>query len=250
MTAHRPDLPSEDDAAEIVRASFGARPAQIRRFATGIGHWVYEARLAGGDARVVKLGLASRRDDFVGAVHWSTTLRPLGVPLPELIARGEHRGFPYLVLERLQGEDLEHVYLRLSSPERHRTEGLSAYFSQVPPTPFLDDVTTKNVLVYEGKLSGIVDVDWVCFGDPLFTVALTRAAILSAGYPPDYTDHWCALLGVTRAQAAAVRFYAALFCVDFISEAGQTFNRSVETLDPARAKRLTRVLEEHLRASP
>ena len=41
----------------------------------------------------------------------------------------------------------------------------------VPPLPFLDDLTTKNVLVDGGRLSGVVDVDVVCFGDPLATPA-------------------------------------------------------------------------------
>jgi aminoglycoside phosphotransferase (APT) family kinase protein len=263
---------------------------------------------------VVKLGRASQRHDFAGAVHWSTTLRSLGVPLPALIAHGEHRGLPYLILERLQGEDLGRVYSRLSSSERttiaervveaqeavatirspggygyarmpgeqlhsswrhvveasiarsrkrmepigafelhwvdrvsKAAERFSAYFSQVPPTTFLDDVTTKNVLVHDRRFSGIVDVDWVCVGDPLFTVALTRAAILNSGSIPDYTDHWCRLLGVTQQQHEVVRFYTALFCLDFMGEVGQTFNRHVERIDAERASRLQRILDEHLR---
>jgi aminoglycoside phosphotransferase len=317
MTLSAPEQPSEKDVAEIMLGMFGEPSASIQRFSTGIGHWVYEARIAGGAVRVVKLGLASQRDDFVGAVHWSTTLRPLGVPLPELIAHGEHRGLPYLVLERLYGEDLACVYSRLSSSERktiaeqvfevqqavatipapggygfaripgdqlrsswrdvveasiarsrrrmeavgafdlhwadrvsRAAERFSAYFSQVPPGAFLDDVTTKNVLVHERRFSGIVDVDWVCFGDPLFTVALTRAAILNAGHIPDYTDHWCRLLGVMQEQCAAVRFYTALFCLDFMGEVGQVFNRGVEPLAPERVARLKNILEEHLRDAP
>lgn len=42
-----------------------------------------------------------------------------------------------------------------------------AYFRGVAPTPFLDDTTTKNVIISEGRLSGIVDIDVICFGDPL-----------------------------------------------------------------------------------
>ena len=118
MTLNAPGQPTEKDAAEIMLGLFGVPSASIRRFPTGIGHWVYEARTAGGEVRVVKLGLASQRGDFIGAVHWATTLRPLGVPLPALIAHGEHRGLPYLILERLPGEDLECVYSRLSSSER------------------------------------------------------------------------------------------------------------------------------------
>jgi hypothetical protein len=54
---------------------------------------------------------------------------------------------------------------------------LQPYFARIEPLPFLDDVTTKNVLVHHGVLSGIVDVDWICYGDPLFTLALTRASV-------------------------------------------------------------------------
>lgn len=33
------------------------------------------------------------------------------------------------------------------------------YFSKIEPVAFFDDITTKNVIVNEGKLSGIVDVE-------------------------------------------------------------------------------------------
>ena len=37
----------------------------------------------------------------------------------------------------------------------------------VAATPFLHDTTTKSVIVTpEGTLSGILDVDDLCFGDP------------------------------------------------------------------------------------
>jgi hypothetical protein len=48
-----------------------------------------------------------------------------------------------------------------------------AYLDQVRPTCFLDDLTTKNVIVAEGVLRGVVDFDVVCYGDPLFQVGLT-----------------------------------------------------------------------------
>ena len=50
----------------------------------------------------------------------------------------------------------------------------------LPPTPFLHDTTTKNVIVTPaGSFSGIVDVDDLCFGDPRYAVALTSAALLA-----------------------------------------------------------------------
>ena len=57
--------------------------------------------------------------------------------------------------------------------------GLDDYFSQINPIPFLDDVTTKNLLIHNGKLSGIVDVDEICYGDSFLVVGLTNMALLS-----------------------------------------------------------------------
>lgn len=102
------------------------------------------------------------------------------------------------------------------------------YFRAVPPTPFLDDTTTKNVIVHQGRLSGIVDTDLICYGDPLFTVGLTHMALLSNGVDTVYTNIWCDLLQLNTMQRHVVRAYTALFCLDFISEMGQQFNHFIE----------------------
>jgi hypothetical protein len=307
------DPPTEGEAADIARRVIGKSPEKIRRFPTGIAHWVYDIRMPGGESIVVRLGMADQRHDFTGALHWSRTLRPLAVPLPRLLAHGEHDGHPYVVLERLDGQDLGLVYGSLTSAERksiaeevcrvqravetleegpgygflrlptepglkswgdvieaslarirrrierarlvntgpiervtRHARQLQPYFSHVRPTPFLDDATTKNVLVHAGRLSGIVDVDWLCFGDSLFTIALTRAAILDSGHSPDYTDHWCSLLELSAEQHRVVRFYTALFCVEFMSEFGQQFSQGVQAPDRARLARLEKILDDHL----
>lgn len=305
--------PTESDAAEIARDLSGKKPDSIRRFPMGIAHWVYDIRLPGGASMVVRLGMANQRNDFLGALHWSRTLRPLGVPLPELLAHGEYQGHPYLVLERLDGEDLGPAYGSLTSAERKsiaeevsrvqrtvetlpegpgygflrlptdpgrqswsevieaslaRSSGrieaagllsvdpiprvaaqarqFQLYFSRVRPKPFLDDITTKNVLVYAGRLSGIVDVDWLCFGDSLWTVALTRAALLGSAADPEYTDHWCKLLDLSEEQHRVLRFYTALVCVDFMSEVGQRFNQDEPQVDLERLERLEEILNDQL----
>ena len=99
------------------------------------------------------------------------------------------------------------------------------YFSQVKPKCFLDDITTKNVIVHDGKLSGIVDVDFVCFGDNLFTIALTRMSLLNTGFDLDYIDYWCDASDLREEQREVLQFYTALFCVDFMGEIGQAFNK-------------------------
>jgi aminoglycoside phosphotransferase len=122
-----------------------------------------------------------------------------------------------------------------------------AALEAVPPRAFLDDTTTKNVLVHAGCLSGIVDVDCVCYGDPLFPVALTRTALLDQEQSLDYVDAWCDLLGLGDEGRSRVSLYTALFCLDFLGEVGHRFNRDAAIgADPRRAARLQAMLEAEL----
>jgi len=123
---------------------------------------------------------------------------------------------------------------------------LDDYFAGVRPIPFLDDTTTKNVLVHHGNFSGIVDVDWICFGDPLLAVALTRASLLNSERDLSYTDHWYELFGPSREREAALRFYTALFCLDFMSEFGHRFSRDTPTVSACEVERLDVLLHEQL----
>lgn len=112
---------------------------------------------------------------------------------------------------------------------RQSLAAAAASFGDVTPTAFLHDATTKNVIVADGRLSGLVDVDEMAFGDPLWTVALTRMSLLAAGRSTYYTE----------VQADALRpidnpcefderldLYTALHGLTFLGEIGQTFNRA------------------------
>lgn len=105
-------------------------------------------------------------------------------------------------------------------------ERFAGYFACIKPTPFLHDITTKNVIVHKGRLSGIVDVDDLCFGDPLLLVALIRTALFAHDRDPVYVEEWLDILRPTTEQIALLDLYTALFCVDFMSELGQRFNRT------------------------
>ena len=289
----------------------GQPVAWIARFPSGLAHYVYDGRLVDDRQLVVRLTRPDSRADFAGAVYWSQTLKPLGVPLPELCyvdIDGHTDGFPVLIMERLPGTDLGAVYPLLSgaqklhiarqivalhrrvtklprgagfgygfsfddpslkhtwkdvvdaSLERSRRRILAAglvsvevvervqeavdrfgdYLSTVAPTCFLHDTTTKNVIVDGGQLSGIVDVDSMCFGDPLFTPALTRMALLSSAYDAVYVDAWTAELELTPLQQRALTLYTAVFCVNFLAELGHAFNR--ETAEPVQPQRVRHLL--------
>lgn len=118
------------------------------------------------------------------------------------------------------------------------------YFSGIRPIPFLDDTTTRNVIIDDGgRFSGIVDVDGICYGDPLLVPALTRMALIKHG-DTAYTDAWLARVHATAEQRRAVEFYTAFFCVNFLAEQGQQFNRDAPpAVNPAEVRRLVATLD-------
>ena len=101
----------------------------------------------------------------------------------------------------------------------------------VPATPFLHDTTTKNVIVTaQGKFSGIVDVDDLCFGDPRYAAALTLAVLQAYGGPTRYVDYW--LDAVHHRDDDLFRLYVALFLLDLMGEHGQVFNGNQRPSQP------------------
>jgi hypothetical protein len=96
-------------------------------------------------------------------------------------------------------------------------------------------------------LSGIVDVDWICFGDPLFTVALTQMSLLSLRYDTDYIGYWLDELDPTPERRAALTLYTAIFAVDFLGELGQRFNRdAAPVVDAGEVDHLVAILDRLL----
>ncbi|MGZ3600290.1 MAG: phosphotransferase family protein [Ktedonobacterales bacterium] len=130
-----------------------------------------------------------------------------------------------------------------------RVQAIAPYLRDVQPHAFLDDTTTKNVLVHEGMLSGIVDTDYVCFGDPLFTVALTHMALLAHRHDTDYITYWCERLHLSEPQRQALAIYTAVFCVNFLGEIGQQFNQDeAPPVDVAYQRHLEAILQQLLEA--
>lgn len=297
--------PAEADARRVTAAALGGEAIGARRFTTGLQHFVYEVTLADGRAVVMRMTRPAEREVACNAVRLSRQLRPLGVPLPELLAADVEADTPWMLLERLPGVDLWEVVGTLpdeslrdiasgvaaaqavaatipssgrfgfapshdaapyaswtavmaADVDRSRrriaaaglfdlahAERLEAVLSKlkrdfdaVPATPFLHDTTTKNVIVTSGgALSGIVDVDDLCFGDPRFVAALVTVALRANGLREDYATYLMQAAGWTDDHL--FRFYVAAFLLDFMSEHGQVFNGNQRPSSPeARAKLL------------
>lgn len=99
-----------------------------------------------------------------------------------------------------------------------KLELLHPYFAEVEPTCFLDDLTIKNVIVEKGDLRGVVDFDVICYGDPLYFIALTQTAILCdiGEERLFYAEELCRIMGLDERQRRIVDVYSCLFAGSFL----------------------------------
>jgi aminoglycoside phosphotransferase (APT) family kinase protein len=97
-------------------------------------------------------------------------------------------------------------------------ERFKNYFDEVRPVCFLDDITTKNVIVQHGQLSGLVDFDVVCYGDPLFWLALTQTAVVAdiGSSGQFYVDELIRFWNPSSIEKRLIQFYSLLHGMDFV----------------------------------
>lgn len=108
---------------------------------------------------------------------------------------------------------------------RRVANNLSNYFTSVRPVAYLDDITTKNVLLDKSHFSRIIDVDQLGFGDKLIVIGATKALLIREGLDAVYPDYWCKALVLTDEHYAAVNFYCAVHCIVYLAEAALSTKR-------------------------
>jgi aminoglycoside phosphotransferase (APT) family kinase protein len=108
---------------------------------------------------------------------------------------------------------------RLRARLRNIRFGLEPYFRTIRPCCFLHDLILKNVLIEDGALSGIIDVDFACNGDPLLALGNTLAAIVAdVGESGNfYGKELIRLWNPNGEQTKAICFYAALWATGILS---------------------------------
>ena len=100
---------------------------------------------------------------------------------------------------------------------------LADYFASIEPIAYLDDISTKNLLIHEGRVTGVIDIDWMGVGDKLTFAAMTKMALMNMGCDTDYVTYLLEEMHLTDVEKRAFLFYALLFCVDFMGERGMWF---------------------------
>lgn len=124
---------------------------------------------------------------------------------------------------------------------------IQEYLDKVPPTPYLDDISTKNLLIYEGRLSGIIDIDWMGFGDMLTFVAMTKVALLNMDLDTRYVDYLLEEIQPDRTEYKAFVFYCLMYCVDFMGERGMQFLDKTIPVNESVIRRLNDVFDIFMR---
>ena len=121
---------------------------------------------------------------------------------------------------------------------------LDEYFNRIKPVAYLDDISTKNLLIHNGKLSGVIDIDWMGVGDNLTFIAMTYVALRNMDCETDYVDYLLEERGCTEEERKAFLFYCLMFCVDFMGERGMQFGDKKIEVSESVIERLNRIYEE------
>ena len=129
------------------------------------------------------------------------------------------------MLERATERIVKNGYFEVEKVERLKGQlgQLEEYFAGVRPVAYLDDISSKNLLVHNGQISGIIDIDWMGIGDKLTFVALTNMALLNMEYDTDYVKYILEEMQVNDVEKKAFLFYTLMYCVDFMGERGMQF---------------------------
>lgn len=256
-SASRPDLEGGLYWHPRLRAAGVPVPVLYASSLTDPYPYMLIERLPGSDLGEVYAGLSSAAKQAL-AVHIAGIQRAVGaLPMPrgfgfahsyeQANAAGKRSWAEVVAADIARSEER---ICRVGRIEQRYVERVRAvltdhepFLQSVRPVPFLDDMTTKNVIVSQGALSGIVDTDEVCFGDPLFTLGLANMALLSLGVDTDYVGYWLDAIGASRQQRAIVAAYSLVFCLGFMSELGQVFSQPV-AYSEGRAQTLRDIFEQ------
>lgn len=150
----------------------------------------------------------------------------------EMLNRAEER------ISRKHYFDINKIYII-----KKLQQEIQEYLDKVRPIPYLDDISTKNLLVYEGKLSGIIDIDWMGLGDILTFVAMTKVALLNMDLDTKYIDYLLDEIHPSTTEYKAFVFYCLIYCVDFMGERGMQFLDKTIPVNESIIKRLNDIFD-------
>jgi len=283
----------ESIIAQLCTVCFSRQAERIQRCTTGQGNYVFLLE-TGGMKYIVRC--SREKGAYTHTVCWLEKLAAVGVPVPKVIRGGTFRGYEYLVLTYLEGDDLGAVYPQLTAEDKRviarevvqlqkqtgsldpgplepgwswrtfvdemltrareriikngyfdaeKVDRLSEaageldeYFAGIRPIVYLDDISTKNLLIHNRRVSGVIDIDWIGTGDWLTYAALTNMALLNMKYDTDYVRYLLEEMQISETEQRAFLFYTLMYCVDFMGERGTRFMDKTVEVTPGNIQHL------------
>lgn len=99
-----------------------------------------------------------------------------------------------------------------------------SYFSEVKPKLYYDDISSKNVMIHNGKFAGLVDLDFLMKGDYLEAIGRIIASWYGKNHEEVYINEIIKLQRLDEYQQKIVKMYAILHLIYWTSEEGIQFN--------------------------
>lgn len=190
--------------------------------------------IEGEDIGIVYRGLTSEEKKEIAKDVIAIQRKVSRLPLENITDEWSWVIFVDDMLERAEKLIVQNGYFDVQRVTRLREQKvlLEKYFAGVKPSAYLDDISTKNLLVHNGRLSGIIDIDQIGTGDDLTYIAMTYVALLNMDCGTDYAEYLLKERGCTASEMKAFWFYSLLYCVDFMGERGTQFgDKKIEVND-------------------
>ena len=119
------------------------------------------------------------------------------------------------------------------------------YFTDSQSQFYFDDMSSKNVMIFDGKFNGLVDLDGVSYGDFLDVVGRIKASWYGTKYGNFYTNAVMDNLNLDDNQRKMVTVWALLNRIWWQSEIGIQFNKNTSTnIDSGKVKKGNMVINE------
>ena len=119
-------------------------------------------------------------------------------------------------------EELEGILHELV--EKHKS-----YFLSVRPKLYFDDMSSKNVMIYNGQFNGLVDLDFLSKGDYLEGIGAIMAVWWGSEAGDLYVNEIIERQNLNILQRKMVKVYAILHLLLWTSEAGVQFNSNTSS---------------------
>jgi aminoglycoside phosphotransferase (APT) family kinase protein len=119
-----------------------------------------------------------------------------------------------------------------------------SYFDTAPSQFYFDDMNSKNVIIKEGKFNGLIDLDWVTYGDYLEAIGRIKTSWYGTTYGDYYTEAVMRALELNEKQREIVTVWALINRIFWQGEIGIQFNQNTSTeIDPERVEVGNKVID-------